>query len=239
MINYNWHHPDNVLELGIGLACCAKPSEAVLSKVWDRVRPGLVGLLNSLQGIHVFVSNFEGRKGHLSIQEMGNLQLDIDEYGHVWHLLSNGTFTVTVTVEGFFAMTKVVRVLSAEFTEVNFNLPYNYGLPRAITAVILSSMIICILLCSLLVHCRQEKKKSARSYEGFQLLSREERQMFEDEEDDEEEAEIFDRSVEQFGLKMPPTKVYRDVTSSSEDETADESFLKIRKTANSENRWQL
>ncbi len=37
--------------------------------------------------------------------------------------------------------------------------------------------------------------------------------MFEDELeldlDEEEESEIFDKTVEQFGLKMPPAKVYR------------------------------
>ena len=66
-----------------------------------------------------------------------------------------------------------------------------------------------------------------RSYDGFQLLSREERNLFEDDEDlevDEEDAEIFHKSVEQFGLTMPTTKVYRDFSSSDEEE---ESFLKI------------
>merc|ERR1712008_519574 len=49
----------------------------------------------------------------------------------------------------------------------------------------------------------EEKKSSNRSHEGFQLLNREERHMFEDEDDfEEEEVEIFDKSVEQFGLKM-------------------------------------
>lgn len=142
---------------------------------------------------------------------------------------------MTVSVDGFLPMTKMVRVLNAAFTEVDFNLPYATGLPRAITALALSSFILCILLCSLLVHCRQGRKKSPRSYEGFQLLSREERHMFED--DDDEEVEIFDKSVEQFGLKMPPTKVYRDMTSSS-DEEAEDAFLKVRRTTTSE-KWQL
>ena len=110
-------------------------------------------------------------------------------------------------------MTKFVHVVNAAFNEVDFNLPYAPGLPRAITALALSSFILCILLCSLLVHCRQNgrgKKSSNRSYEGFQLLNREERHMFEDEDDfEEEEVEIFDKSVEQFGLKMPPAQVYR------------------------------
>ena len=59
--------------------------------------------------------------------------------------------------------------------------------------------------------------------------------MFEDEDD--EEVEIFDKSVEQFGLKMPPTKVYRDMTSSS-DEEAEDAFLKVRRTTTSD-KWQL
>ena len=234
MANYNWHHSANVLELGIGVACCPKPSEDKLSGVWNRIRPGLVGLINSLQGIHVYISNIDDRVAKVSIESSGRqIQVEVDQYGHLWHLLETGSVTVTVTVDGFLPMTKLVRIFAAEFTEVDFNLPYSSGLPKAMTAVVLSSIILCILLCSLLIHCRQERKKSVRSYEGFQLLSRQERQMFEDEED--EEAEIFDKSVEQFGLKMPPTKVYRDITSSSDDEEEEGSFLKVRK----QNRWQL
>ncbi len=171
MLNYNWNRPDNVLELDIGLACCPKPKEAVLSSVWNRVRPALVKLLNSLQGIHVLVNNKDSsHKAFVSIKGFEGLQLEVDEYGHLWHVLANGTFTVTVSVEGFVPMTKLVRVMTAEFTEVNFNLPYSPGLPKAIYVVLLSTVVLCILLCSLLVHCRQEKKKTVRSYEGFQLL---------------------------------------------------------------------
>lgn len=241
MINYNWLHPDNVLEMGIGVSCCPKPSEAKLSNVWNRMRPGLIGLLNSLQGIHIYVNNIDGRQAKVTIEEAGGgrqLNLMVDQYGHLWHLLNSGTVTVTVKVEGFTPMTKLVRIFSAEFTDVDFNLPYTSGMPRAMTAVALSSVILCILLCSLFIHCRQERKKGTRSYDGFQLLSREERQMFEDEEDEDEE-EIFDKSVEQFGLKMPPTKVYRDITSSSEDETEEEAFLKIRRTNTTEENWQM
>ena len=57
--------------------------------------------------------------------------------------------------------------------------------------------------------------------------SDEEDESDEDDEDlevDEEDAEIFHKSVEQFGLTMPTTKVYRDFSSSDEEE---ESFLKI------------
>ena len=210
MANYNWQHVDQVLELGIGVSCCPKPKEETLSTVWNRIRPAIVGLLNSLQGIHIYVSNMDGRQASVVIEEMGKLSLPIDEYGHLWHMTTNGTFTITVTVDGFLPMTKVVKVLVAEFNEVNFNLPYSSGIPRAITVIILSSLILCVMLASLVVHCRQDKKKSPhRSYDGFQPLSRDERYIFEDEVDDEEDELFGDKSVGQFGLKKPPTKVYR------------------------------
>ena len=50
MTNFNWRHTDNVLELGIGVSCCPKPTEETLSDIWARTRPGLISLLNSLQG---------------------------------------------------------------------------------------------------------------------------------------------------------------------------------------------
>ena len=228
-INYNWHHKDNVLELGIGLTCCPKPKEKDLQRVWDRTRPALVGLLNSLQGIHVYVSNLDGRSALIGIEEDLPV-LSVGPEGHLWHLMSNGTFTVTLTVEGFMPMTKLVRVFAAEFTEVNFELPYPAGIPRAVTVLILTSIILVLLLCMLVSHYRggPEGKKTVRSYEGFQLLSRDERHIFEDmteEMDEEDDFEFFDKIVEQFGLKMPPSKVYRDFTSSSDEETED--FLKI------------
>ena len=180
-----------------------------------------------MQGIHVYVSNLDGRSAIIGIEDL--IVLSVGPEGHLWHLMANGTFTVTLKVEGFMPMTKLVRVFAAEFTEVNFELPYPAGIPRAVTVLILTSIILVLLLCMLVSHCRGSPggKKSVRSYEGFQLLSRDERHIFEDmtEMDEEDDVEFFDKSVEQFGLKMPPSNVYRDFTSSSEEETED--FLKI------------
>ena len=224
MINYNWE--EAVTEMGLGISCCPKPAEGRnLYLVWKRMQPGLVGLLNSLQGMHVSVSNFNGRSGVVTIQEL-KIKLNLDSQGHLWYMLANGTFTITVEVEGYIPMTKMVRILTSEFTEINFALPYPSGLPGAITVLIFSSVIVCILLCTLFVHCQRQNKKAARSYDGFQLLAREERNLFEDEYDEEDETEMFDKSVAQFGLKMPAAKVYRDF-SSSEEEVDEDSFLKV------------
>ena len=79
------------MELGIGVSCCPKPTEEMLSSIWARTRPGLIGLLNGLQGIHVFVSNINGQKAQVTIKELGNdVKLYVDQYGHMWHLLDKG-----------------------------------------------------------------------------------------------------------------------------------------------------
>ena len=65
--------------------------EEMLSSIWARTRPGLIGLLNGLQGIHVFVSNINGQKAQVTIKELGNdVKLYVDQYGHMWHLLAKG-----------------------------------------------------------------------------------------------------------------------------------------------------
>ena len=159
MINYNFD--SSLIELGLGISCCPKPNEGKdLSSVWNRIQPALTNLLNSLQGIHISVSNFDGQSGAVIIQELSDLKLRLDDRGHLWYLMNNGTFTITVEVEGYVPMTKMVRVLTSEFTEINFALPYSSGLPRAIGVLILSSVIVSIMLCTLLIHCRQQNKST-------------------------------------------------------------------------------
>lgn len=226
MINYNWNHRDNVLELGIGLACCPSPSEKDLATVWDRHRRSLIGLLSSLQGLHIRVDHlYSSSDAFATIKEL-DLKLPVNEYGNLWHLLSNGSYTVTVEVDSHIPITKIVTVVSGEFTEVIYRLPYEPTMPRFVVVLILASVTMCVLLCSLACHCRQQNGKHRRTYDGFQLLSREERNLFEDEDEEEEDLEIFDKGVEQYGLKMPPTKVYHDVTSSS-SEAEEESFMQV------------
>ena len=92
-----WRASLQVLELGIGVSCCPKPTEEMLSSIWARTRPGLIGLLNGLQGIHVFVSNINGQKAQVTIKELGNdVKLYVDQYGHMWHLLAKGTWEKSV-----------------------------------------------------------------------------------------------------------------------------------------------
>ena len=86
-----------------------------------------------------------------------NLSLDLGPDGHLWHLMSNGAFTITLKVEGFMPMTKLVRVFAAEFTEVNFDLPYPSGIPRAVALLILSSVVLVAMLCLLAIHCRRNR----------------------------------------------------------------------------------
>ena len=269
MINYNWHHPDNVLQMGIGLSCCASPSETDLSKVWSRHRSSLIGLFSSLQGIHIIVENLDDVLGSETDAFAYIREIDLKLYfkkghGHIWHLLPNGMYTVEVTVPGLpKPMIKyMVPIHVAEFTEVVFLLPPNQMMPKFFVLFLMACSSMIILIC-VVVFCRccskgdysnngkwlnqiephgssrGSKGRGAKShhrpnYDGFQLLTRgggKAKSLFED--DDESEEEMLDKSMKQYGLRMPPTKIYRDEFSSqsSDDELPRQernSFLNIR-----------
>ena len=256
MINYNWNHPDNVLEMGIGLSCCPSPKEADLSKVWSRHRTSIIDLLSSLQGIHIIVQNLDERvrseKDVFAYIRELNLKLNFkSDSSHLWHLLPNGSYTIEVTVAGLpNSMVKyMVPIQLAEFTEVVFVLPPNEMMPKFIVLFLMVCTSMVILIC-VVMFCRccsranyintgkwlhkidqrgairgskvrGGKHHHRPSHDGFQLLARggsKAKSLFED--DDESEDDILDKSIKQYGLKMPPVKIYHDEFSSqsSEDE---------------------
>ena len=170
--------------------------------------------------------------------------------GHVWHLVPNGTYTVEVTVPGLDKpMIKyMVPVQVAEFTEVFFLLPSNQMMPKFFVIFTMACFSMVMLFCVvILCRCcargeygsntkwlnhidqhgsirgskgRGSKSHNRPSYDGFQLLTRgggKSKTLFEE---SESEDDMLDKSMKQYGLKMPPTKIYRDEFSSqsSEDE---------------------
>jgi len=281
MTNYHWRHPDNVLELGIGLSCCAQPQEAQLTGIWNRHRKSLLNLLFSLQGLHVVIedvsavgSGYDLDQATVHIAEL-NLTLHTkDSSGQLWHLLPNGTYTVEVNLPGLNRdnnhqpMVKMARVMTSTFTEVVFRLPPRRALlPKLILTFFLVSSLMFLALGVFLCKCCRKKgqlfccdigsspKRGRRgkrggsssssakrpSYRGFQPLSKDDNLFNDDddeEEDDDEEdsIELMDRGMEQYGLKLAPTKIYHDEESSSsvtssttEDE---EAFIHVKSGAN-------
>ena len=255
MINYNWFHSDNVLQLGIGLSCCPSPRESDLSKVWSRHRASLIDLFGSLQGIHIIVENLDERytsemDAFAHVKEV-DLKIKFKNgIGHIWHLLPNGTYTIEVTIPTISTpMIKyMVPVQVAEFTEVVFLLPPNRMMPKFFLLFLMASVSMVILISVVMFfRCcargeyghnskwfnkmdqrggstrtsKTRKHQNRNNYDGFQLLTRgggKSKSLFED--DDESEDDMLDKSMKQYGLKMPPTKIYRDEFSSqsSEDE---------------------
>ena len=98
MINYNWNHPNNILEIGIGLSCCPTPKEDDLTLIWNKYRRSLLGLMSNLQGIHLELENsgYAADEARATIVEL-NLTLPFDVHGQLWHLLPTGRFTISVT----------------------------------------------------------------------------------------------------------------------------------------------
>ena len=243
MTNYNWNHSDHVLEFGIGVSCCPSPEEKDLVKIWNRHRKSLINLLTSLQGIHVVVEDMESsyvssgydvNDATVYISEL-DLTLKTKDYGHLWHLLPNGTYTVKVTVEGHdVPMTKIVRVITASFTEVVFRLPPRQAfVPKFIVLFLMASTFLVAMLSAFVCKCckrnglKRRKTATRPSYKGFQPLNKDDNLFNDDEEDN---MELMEQSVEQYGLA--PTKIYHDETSSmsssSGDELDKEAFLHVK-----------
>lgn len=97
MTNYNWNHPANILEIGIGLSCCPTPKEEDMTLIWSKHRRSLLSLLGNLQGVHLELENsgFASEEARATIVEL-NLTLPFDVHGQLWHLLPTGTFTISV-----------------------------------------------------------------------------------------------------------------------------------------------
>jgi len=64
----------------------------------SKYRRSLVGLLSSLQGVHLELENsgFPADEARATIAEL-NLTLPFDVHGQLWHLLPTGRFTISVT----------------------------------------------------------------------------------------------------------------------------------------------
>ena len=256
MINYNMEKL-GVLELGIGLSCCPAPPEEKLGTIWDRHRPSLIKLLESLQGIHVTVENIGNAEPFVvHIKETGQTST-VTEYGHFWALLEEGQYTVVVSVYGFEDKTKLVSVSKASFTNVKFVLPESRPtIPFFVLLVLLGTGVTLFLM--VFLYCKKrlnfgsslkngQSSGHSRSHNGFQLLGRrrggEDSNLFfhdEEEDDEEEEFEFMTNGMASYGLKpnsstsaVAAARVYRDEPSSEEEgETLLSNGLKARRLKN-------
>ncbi len=174
MTNYVLSH-FHTLQLGVGLSCCPSPAaEPDLSVVWGRHRPALINLLLTLQGMHVAVENIG--EGTPAVVRLHNREeVVVPRFGHLWRLLPDGHYTVSVSVDGFKNMTKVVSVTRESFTEVVFALPFREPrVPRfvAFTMVVTSAGVLFVLFLYCRCRDRQRKARKASYVSGFQLLGR-------------------------------------------------------------------
>ncbi len=133
MANYNFEHW-HTLEVAPGLSCCAVPAAGDdLGKTWDRHRLSLVTLLSSSasQGLHIEVDGIgENEPFTVEVSEEG-VEVEVLRFRNFWRLELEGTYTVTVKVEGRLPRTKVVEVVPGAFTDVVFFVePSQSSMPR-------------------------------------------------------------------------------------------------------------
>ena len=146
-------------------------------------------LIFAFLGLSIKLQNYaQGTKATLTFEDTGEA-FDIDEYGMFWRMLPEGQYTVTVKVDGYPEMTKVTRVLAQDFNEVIYALPL--GRRAAILPGFVSFTFLAIVVAIVFGVCfycrfrRRAKTRRQRSYNGFEILARDERNLFHDEVDDE------------------------------------------------------
>ena len=97
----------------------------------------------SFQGVHVELEGYIDRdilsdRIYIHVHEL-NMTLPVDDFGQVWHLLPTGAYTISVKAKpDAEEMTKYVRILDGEFTEVIFRLPVEARLPKFIVVMVIA-----------------------------------------------------------------------------------------------------
>ena len=152
----------------------------------------------------------------VSIAE-ANISKTVLGYGHYWQVLEQGKYTVSVSLSGFQPLSKLVSVSPGAFTHVSLSLSRSQPtLPRLVLLALVSSVLGVLLLGVVCFHRRGSGSRQQRAqsyYNGFQLLSRDERNVFHDDEEEEEEFEFFSGGVEQVGMRK--VSQYQDQDSDS------------------------
>lgn len=121
-------------------------------------------------------------------------------YGHLWHLMSDGKYTVTVSVEGLKDVTKLVAVTRETFTDVTFLMPVQEPrVPKFVVLTLGVTMVAVIMIIILWCRCREKQRKVRKETytNGFPLIRGNKNNIFHDLEDTdegtEEESELIGR----------------------------------------------
>ena len=125
MQDYNYLH-SNCFEVTFELSCCKHPRSNYLSEEWDNNREALISFIEQVhRGISGFVTDTDGQPiANASIRVHG-IDHDIKSafHGDYWRLLVGGTYTITVTADGYLpSTTSGVIVTDSTVTKLNLTL---------------------------------------------------------------------------------------------------------------------
>ena len=136
MQDYNYLH-SNCFEVTFELSCCKYPLAENLSREWDNNREALISFIEQVhQGISGFVTDTDGQPIVNATIRVHGIDHDIKSasYGDYWRLLVGGTYTITVTADGYLPnRISGVVVRNSTVTKLNVTLAYVQIYPIILT----------------------------------------------------------------------------------------------------------
>ena len=125
MQDYNYLH-SNCFEVTFELSCCKYPRADHLSKEWDNNREALISFIEQVhRGVSGFVTDNNGIPIANATIHIHDIDHDVKSaaFGDYWRLLVAGSYTITVTADGYNPKTTSdVVVADSTVTKLNFTL---------------------------------------------------------------------------------------------------------------------
>ena len=116
MEDFNYLH-SNCFEITMELSCCKYPSRSQLPQEWRNNQEALMKYMEASHlGIKGVVRDQAGQPVQLAVVEVEGIQHNVtsSERGEFWRLLTPGTFTLTVSAQGYQSVTKSNIVVTDE-----------------------------------------------------------------------------------------------------------------------------
>ncbi|XP_023220192.1 carboxypeptidase D-like [Centruroides sculpturatus] len=161
--------------LEVYVDCCGSTDSSNLYKIWSEHKPALIEMLNQAhRGIHGFINAKIGISisgATISIEGVNDSTIYSNKYGDYWYPLGEGEYTITVKSEGYFPVTKVVKVYSGRAMRVDFVLEENSriaGIPRHVFVIATGTVVLLLMVGTLCVYGLIIPKRT-RSYKFHRL----------------------------------------------------------------------
>ncbi|XP_042241968.1 carboxypeptidase D-like isoform X3 [Homarus americanus] len=229
LIDCFYEHSDT-LAFNVYYGCCGTPEYKALGHLWKKHKAGLLKFLTmSSVGAMGFVTdqyNAPLSGARINVEGSPHFVSSLD-HGTWWRPLTPGVHTLTVQLDGYHGVTKLVQVV--EGNTVMFKLKRDervMGLPRMVFIILAGSVILLLMICCLCIATVRSQNQRRKTY-GFHQLNHSV-DIFNDTSSASEDETAINflngGTKNKIKKKRVSSQPYHDLVSSSSDD--DELFIK-------------